>query len=82
VLSREQAEEIQELASLFFFDDQIMTIMELDTLCPDAQRHIEIGRLKSEAELRKSIMIQAKAGSSPAQGMAVKFMETLKNKMY
>lgn len=57
--------EVEELASLQFSEDEILTIVgedkEIDPLW------IKRGRLKAEAEVRKSILSQAKQGSSPAQ---------------
>ena len=82
MLSDEQKEELQELAGLFFSDEEIMEILEKLELTGEERKQIKIGRMKSEAELRSAIMVQAKAGSSPAQGMAMKFLESFKNKNY
>lgn len=56
--------EIEELASLQFTENEIKTITGLDELDKIA---VDRGRLKATAEVRKAILSQAKQGSSPAQ---------------
>lgn len=82
-LTDEQKTEIEELASLFFTDDEIVIIMQLpvdvfhgDRLSePDFDIPYKRGRLKKEAELRKSIINLAVNGSSPAQILATKIIK-------
>ncbi len=70
--------EIESFASLFFTADEIVIIMQLpadifhgDRLTePDFEIPYKRGRLKKEAELRKSIINLAVNGSSPAQILA------------
>ena len=68
--------EVEELASLQFTEDEIKTVVGEDKKID----HIWIkrGRLKAEAEVRKSILSQAKQGSSPAQKA---YMELVSNRM-
>jgi len=57
--------EVEELASLQFSRDEILTIVGEDKTLEDIW--VKRGRLKAMAEVRKSIFSQAKQGSSPAQ---------------
>jgi len=57
--------EVEELASLQFTEDEIKTVVGDDKKLDPIW--IKRGRLKAEAEVRKSILSQAKQGSSPAQ---------------
>ncbi len=80
-----EIEEIKTMAAVFFTPKEIALVLEVD-----ANEFIEActaegnkfynafagGRLKSEFELRLSIVKLAKSGSSPAQTMS---MEMLKN---
>lgn len=80
-LNDEQKTEIEELASLFFTDEEIVVIMQLpeDTLqrlnVDDFYLPFKRGRLKKEAELRKSIFNLAVNGSSPAQILATQIIK-------
>lgn len=80
-LTPEQQTEIEELASLFFTDEEIVVIMQLpdDTLqrlnVDDFYLPFKRGRLKKEAELRKSIFNLAVNGSSPAQILATQIIK-------
>jgi hypothetical protein len=51
-------------------------------MSPEGKRAIRKGSLASEALLRKSIMALANAGSSPAQTIAIKMLESFKRKNY
>lgn len=57
--------EVEELASLQFSEEEILTIVGEDKQLEEIW--IRRGKLKAEAEVRKSILSQAKQGSSPAQ---------------
>lgn len=70
--SRTPEEEIEWLAGLFF------TRKEIDIILGESDDLILKGRLKSEAELRHSIMELAKAGSGPAQAMANQYITQMK----
>lgn len=82
-LSEEYCKEIEELGSLFFTADEIVIIMQLpvdvfygDRLSePDFDIPYKRGRLKKEAELRKSIINLAVNGSSPAQILATQIIK-------
>lgn len=83
-MSQEQLTEIENLAALFFTPNEIATIIgissqqEIDEfilLNESAKNAINTGRLKSEAEIRKSIFELAKQGSAPAQLLATKFID-------
>lgn len=82
MLTHEQIEEAKELAGCFFSEEEIMEIMELDKVGPEFQAACRIGYLKSEAELRKSIFELARNGSSPAQTLAMKLLESHKRKNF
>jgi hypothetical protein len=82
-LTPEQQKEIEELSSVFFNANEIATIMMLHPAEFDNARLKEDdfnlpfmrGRLKKEAEIRKSIINLAVNGSSPAQILAVQIIE-------
>jgi hypothetical protein len=74
--------EIEELAGCFFSEEEILEILELPEMSAEGKRAIRKGSLASEAKLRKSIIDLAAAGSSPAQTIAVKLMESFKRKTY
>lgn len=76
---------IEELASYFFTPQEIALMIEAN---PDGImdnedffRAFQKGRLQNEMELRKSIIKLAKAGSSPAQTMALDLLNKSKLKM-
>ena len=50
----------------------------IESLDAQARKRFAIGRLKCEAEVRKSIFELAKNGSSPAQAFAFKLIENAK----
>ena len=68
--------EVEELASLQFTEEEIKTVVGEDKKIDPIW--IKRGRLKAEAEVRKSILSQAKQGSSPAQKA---YMELVSNRM-
>ena len=82
-LTPDQQKEIEELSSVFFNANEIVTIMMLNPDEFDYQRLKQDdfnlpfmrGRLKKEAEIRKSIINLAVNGSSPAQILAVQIIE-------
>lgn len=78
MLSEEQVQEVEELASLFFSLDEIELIMGVNAEDPAFRKAYKRGSLKSEAEIRRSIIQLAKDGSSPAQAMAWKMVESNK----
>ncbi len=77
--------EIENYAALMFTKKEIAVILELDEkqfydlLDKDQpQKAFQRGRLKKEAEIRKSIFDLAQNGSSPAQSFAIKLIENAK----
>jgi len=82
VLDEKMIEEIEKLASCFFSDDEILEILELKEMTPDIKKIIRRSKLKSEADTRAAVFEQAQAGSSPAQTLAIKIIETDKRKDY
>lgn len=82
VHGEELLKEIEELAECFFSEEDILTILQLPELGPEGRKAIVTGSLRSEAKLRKSIMDLATAGSSPAQNIAIKMLESFKRKNY
>lgn len=72
--------EIENIASLLFSKEEIALITgvpeeELSTIYSNS---IQKGRLTREAKLRQSILSLAENGSSPAQALAVEFLNVLK----
>lgn len=85
-LSTEELNEIERLAGLFFPPLNIAIVLQVDVEAfleawSDQQSPIYArywcGKLKTEAELRKIILQQAKQGSSPAQTTAMKLLEEM-----
>lgn len=80
--TEQQLEEVEQFASLFYNLHKIALITEIDhDLLRDDYDHKGVvwkaymkGYLKSEAEIRQSVIDHAKSGSAPAQNLAVKFM--------
>lgn len=77
--------EIENYAALMFTKKEIAVILELDEVqfCDllgkdKPQKAFQRGRLKKEAEIRKSIFDLAQNGSSPAQSFAIKLIENAK----
>jgi hypothetical protein len=75
MLTIEQIKEIEEMASLFFKDAEILKITGIEEICPTFRNAVKKGRLLREAKVRKSIMEMAEAGSGPAQSLAIKIIE-------
>jgi hypothetical protein len=82
VLIKEHVKEIEELASLFFSSEEIREITGLNPEDPQFKKAYRRGSLKSEAEIRKSIIQLAKDGSSPAQTLAWKMVESTKREEF
>jgi hypothetical protein len=74
--------EIEDLGALFFTEEEVMEITELQELTPAGKKAHRTGALRAEAELRKSVMDLAKAGSSPAQAIAIRLMDSFNRKNY
>lgn len=82
-MTQEILDEIERLAGLFMTPDAIAVIIGMkhedfweelyDTDSPIYQ-HYYRGKYKSEAEVRQAIIKLAKQGSSPAQSMAIRFL--------
>jgi len=68
-----QNSEVEVLASLQFTIEEIVTITGEKNLDMDI---VNRGRLKASAEVRKSILAQAKQGSSPAQKEFIGLVKT------
>ena len=84
VLSEEVLTAIEDNARLFFTDKQIAIIVQIPYISfkamaedEDDPVHLALakGRLMSEAEVRKSIFELATSGSSPAQQLALKYIQ-------
>jgi hypothetical protein len=82
VLSEEQIKEVEALAELFFSPEEIQLISGVQAEDPDFKKAYQRGNLKSEAEIRKSIIQLAKDGSSPAQTLAWKMVEINKREQF
>ena len=82
-MDQEQLQSIEEFAGYFFSPEEILIIMQLppELILTFSDRESDIhrsfmrGKLKSEADVRKSILDLAKKGSAPAQALAIKIME-------
>ncbi len=79
--------DIESYAALMFSKKEIAIILEMDQgdflkLINDKTqqpwKYFQRGRLKREAEVRKSIFDLAQNGSSPAQNFAIKLIENAK----
>lgn len=81
-MDAETIQEIEELAGYFFDEEQVALITGVEIDTPEFRKAFKRGSLKSEAEIRKSIIQLAKDGSSPAQTMAWKMVESQKRKEY
>jgi hypothetical protein len=82
--------EIQKLAGLFFTPKEIAVMLEMNPTAFYSACNVEGndiynaftgGRLQGEVDLRESIMKMAKAGSSPAQTMALDMLKQSKLKL-
>lgn len=83
-------EEINKMAAVFFTPKEIAMVLEVDLISfVDACNNEENkfynafmgGRLKSEYELRLSVVKLAKQGSSPAQTMSLEMLKQSQMKM-
>jgi hypothetical protein len=71
IYSTEQLELAEELAGLLFSEKEIKIIIDTPDEAEDSlELRIIRGRLKTDAEVRRSILNHAKGGSSPAQTLA------------
>lgn len=85
-LNQEQIAEIEQLAALFFTPKEILIVMGIfiqeisgaQIADPNFSLAFQRGKLKSEAEVRKSIIELAKKGSAPAQILADKIITQAK----
>lgn len=82
MLTEEQQKEIEELAGYFFTEDEVSEISGVEKSERGFKKAFRKGNLLAEAELRKSIMELAKAGSSPAQTLAWKMLDSQKRTEY
>lgn len=81
--------EITRLAGLFFTPAEIALMLELDStfyidvtvIGSNSYKAFNGGRLQGEVDLRTGIMKMAKAGSSPAQTMALEMLKASKIKL-
>jgi hypothetical protein len=82
VLNEEQQSEIEELAGYFFTEDEVEEISGISKNAQGFKKAFRKGSLIAEAEIRKSIIELAKAGSSPAQTLAWRMLESQKRTEY
>jgi len=89
-ITNEELIEVENLAGLFFSPREISLMLELrineiyeqlDSNQGNFFRAFQKGRLQNEVDLRKAIIQLARAGSSPAQTMAMNLLNTSKAKM-
>ena len=89
-ITAEELAEVESLAGLFFSPREISVMLELplpeileqiDINAGNFYRAFQKGRLQNEVDLRKAIMQLARAGSSPAQTMAMDLLNKSKAKM-
>lgn len=89
-LTTAELQELQNLAALFFTPRQVAQMLELPAeefvfACEDPEHAIYkafyAGRLQGEVDLRTGILKMAKAGSSPAQTMALDLLKQSTLKM-
>ena len=80
MMTEEQLQEVEKWAGAFYTPDQIALIMDLEPEALEsdaAKRVIKRGRLKAAGEVKLAVLAQAKAGSTPAQQMALRFQDEL-----
>jgi hypothetical protein len=82
MLTPEQLATAQEFGELFFTEEEILEIMEIDKTSHELKRAIRKGTLLAEAKIRKSVLKLAQDGSGPAQTVAIKLIDNLKRKEY
>lgn len=89
-ITEQESAEIVNLSALFFSPREISIMLELDPeqVLEEMDRNkgtfyrsFQKGRLQSEVDLRKAIMQLARAGSSPAQTMAMNLFKESNAKM-
>lgn len=89
-ITQEELEEVERLAALYFTPREIALMLQINFSEILPQFDIEdgnfyssfqSGRLQSEVDLRKGILQLAKAGSSPAQTMAMDLFNKSNAKM-
>ena len=68
--------EAEELGKLFFTEDEIEIILSGEV--KDVKTAIKKGQLISDAELRKTVVQQAKSGSGEAQKMVESWKSTIR----
>lgn len=90
IYTHEICNEIREMASLLFGPEEIAKVLGIevnelvDSLAVTdhpAARAYAAGMLQTELELRRSILRLAKQGSSPAQTMSLKILDSLRLKL-
>jgi hypothetical protein len=85
-LTKEELAEVEEFAGLFYDLRSVAIILDKDIAEfrseylkeTELYRAYQRGVLKTESEVRKSIINLAKAGSSPAQNLAKGYIDDLK----
>lgn len=89
-ITPEELQEVERLAALYFTPREIALMLQIkfdevllqfDANQGDFYEAFQTGRLQSEVDLRKGIIQLAKAGSSPAQTMAMDLFNKSKAKM-
>ncbi|WP_347268972.1 hypothetical protein [Paracoccus sp. (in: a-proteobacteria)] len=83
-ISDDELKEVKRLAGLFFVPQEIALMLEKETsfFCEECFKPLsklynafQGGRLQGEVDLRTGILKMAKAGSSPAQTMALDLLD-------
>jgi hypothetical protein len=82
MLTPEQLAAAHEFGELFFTEEEILEIMEIEKTSPELKRAIRKGSLLAESKIRKSVLKLAQDGSGPAQTVAIKLIDNLKRKEY
>jgi hypothetical protein len=77
-MTDEQREQVAYFASLHFLEADIALVTGTNARDPEFRAIVKREYLKREAIIRKSIFDLAAQGSSPAQAMALKLIETKK----
>lgn len=87
--SKDDLEYLTELSSTFLPIENIAILIgvdlsvletELENIEGEVYEAYQSGRLQTEFSVRKSVFDLAKAGSSPAQALAIQFIQTDKRK--
>ncbi|MDR6196156.1 hypothetical protein [Siphonobacter sp. SORGH_AS_0500] len=77
-MTEEQKKNVAYYASLHYSENDITFLTGVERTDPEFKDLVRIEYLRREAKVRESIFRLAESGSSPAQAMALRIVETKK----